>query len=438
MVDVSRRTFLRSAGFLGAAPLLAACGGENKAKPAESGNVTLDFWTHDPAYVKTYTASAKDVNAAKASSFTFALKVTSLAPDAVVTKLIAQAQAKKGTPDIAGLEVGQFPRMMKQNIAPSILVDWSAELSEQEKGDLLRLADYTVDGTAYALESDTCPTVLYYRQDQFKKYGIPEDAGSWDELQAAAKTAVSQGKAFGVCCTATTGDTLATFRQLYQQRGLNIFDKDGNPTIDTPEAVEVIQFMVDALKSGFFIVVPDPYGAPNAAALKSEKLIATFMPNWYNVYGLQANVPQQKGLWRARPLPRFSAGGGVGAAFGGTGFAVVKDKANTRAAVDLVRRTYLTREGQLLRFKYGGFLPTMKSLYEEPELMKYSDSYLGGQQVFGIYQEIAAKAPPFYQSANANKLFDALGSEIQRAQKGAVRAGDAVKQALSAYQSQTK
>ncbi|GAA1589655.1 MULTISPECIES: ABC transporter substrate-binding protein [Kribbella] len=442
MADMSRRNFLRSAGMLAgsvaAAPLVAGCGDGGKSKATQSGAVKLDFWTHDPGYVKTYTASAKAANAAKTYPFTFSLGVTSLAADAVVTKLIAQAQAKKGTPDIAGLEVSQFPRMMKQNIAPSVLVDWSSELNDEQKSDLLRLADYTVDGKAYALESDTCPTVLYYRPDLFKKYGIPEDVGSWEELQAAAKGALAAGKALGICCNGEPGAALGTFRQLYQQRGLNLFDESGKPTIDTPEAVAVIKFMADSLKSGFFTMVPDPYGAPNAAALKSEKLIATFMPNWYNVYGLQANVPKQKGLWRVRTLPKFSAGGGVGAALGGTGFAVVKDKPNTQAAIDLVKYTYLTKAGQLLRFKTAGYLPTMKSLYDAPEFNTYTDAYLGGQKVFPIYKEIAAQAPPFHQSADATTLIDALGGAIQKAQTGAISADQAVKDAMAQYESQTK
>ncbi len=439
MTEISRRTLLRSAGLIGggllAAPLLSACSKDTAPPPEASGDVTLDFWTHDPGYVSTFKSSVATANSTKATKFNYTLKLTSLAADAVVTKLLAQAQAKKGTPDFAGVEVSQFPRMMRQNIAPSVLVNWTELLSDEEKGNLLRLNDYAVDGKTYALESDTCPTVLYYREDLFKKYGIPEDLETWEDLAAAGQ---KSGKAFGIACNGTAGDAMGTFRQLYQQRGLNLFDKDGNPSIDTPEAVQTIQFMADSIKSGFFTVVADPYGAPNAAALKSEKLIATFMPDWYNVYGLQPNVPSQKGKWRIRTLPKFKAGGGVGAALGGTGMAVVKDKPNTQAAIDLVRYTYLTKEGQLLRFKKGGYLPTMKNLYEDKDFTTYKDAYLGGQEVFPIYQSVANQAPPFYQSANLTVLLDVLGGQIQKAQTGSISAADAVKAAQAAYTSQAK
>ncbi|GAA1571650.1 sugar ABC transporter substrate-binding protein [Kribbella hippodromi] len=435
--ELSRRTVLRAAGLVGgglmAAPLLSACGGSGKdgTGGTKSGPVTLDFWTHDPGYVKTFTAMSKTYT----DPFQYTLKFTNLAADAVVTKMLAQAQAKTGTPDIVGVEVSQFPRTMKNNIAKSIFVNWTELLSDTEKKDLLRLTDYSVDGQTYGLESDTCPTVLYYRQDLFEKLGIDPNVATWEELrQAGAKS----GKAFGIAGNGTPGDAMGTFQQLYQQRGKNIFDADGNAQIDTPEAVEVLQFMLDSVKSGFFLTVPDPYGAPNAAALKSEKLIATFMPSWYLAYGLVANVPDQKGKWRARKLPKFAAGGSFGATLGGTGFAVFKDKPGTTAGVDLVRKTYLTKEGQLLRFKTAGYLPTMKSLYTDPDFTSFQAEYLGGQKVFEVYQGVADAAPPYYQNANVSVLRDVVGGQIQQVLAGKATPADALKKAASDFQKQSQ
>jgi arabinosaccharide transport system substrate-binding protein len=436
---LTRRSLLRATGLIGAgaisAPLLSACSKDSESGQsnggATSGPVTLDFWTHDPGYVKTYTAMAKTMT----DPFQITLKITNLSSEAVVTKMLAQAQAKTGTPDVIGVEVSQFPRTMKNNIAKSIFVNWTEILTDEQKADLLRLPDYAVDGQTYAIESDTCPTVLYYREDLFDKLGIDPEVATWEDLkQAGAKT----GKAFGVCGNGTPGDAMTTFRQLYQQRGKNLYDADGNATIDTPEAVDVLQFILDGVKSGFLLTVPDQYGPPNAAALKSEKLIATFMPSWYIAYGLQANVPNQKGKWRARKLPTFAAGGGFGATAGGTGFAVLKDKPNTTAGIELVKQTYLTREGQLLRFKTAGYLPTMKSLFTDTDFTSYEEPYLGGQKVLEVYKGIAESAPPYYQNANLPVLNDALGGQIQQMLAGKVTPAEAVKQAASSYKSQAQ
>ncbi|KUO17425.1 hypothetical protein [Streptomyces dysideae] len=61
--------------------------------------------------------------------------------------------------------------------------------------------------------------------------------------------------------------------------------------------------------------------------LKTGRVIGLPMAIWYKNYGLLPSVPEQKGKWRVRALPRFAKGGGVTAAPGGTGCGVIKDKA---------------------------------------------------------------------------------------------------------------
>lgn len=440
MTDVStlidRRCLLRAAGLLGvgfaAVPLLSACGdGSGGSEAVKSGNVDLAFWTHDPGYLKTFTAMAKTLK----DPFSYELTVSQLAADALVTKLLAQAQAGKGTPDVAGLELSQFPRTMRNNIAASIFVNWSEILTDAEKDDLFRLTDYAADGQTYCIESDTCPSVFYYREDLFDKLGIDPELATWEELQEAS---ANSGKALGIAPNGTAPGSMDTFVQLYQQRGLNLYDADGNAQIDTPEAVEVLEFMSESVKSGFFLTVPDPYGAPLAAALKSEKLIGVAMPNWYSIYGLEPNVPDQSGKWRIRKLPTFAAGGSFGATLGGTGFAVLKDKPNTDAGIELVKQTYLTKEGQLLRFKTGRNLPTMESLYTDPDFTSYEDPFLGGQKVMEVYDGIGAAAPAYYPNPNIPVFYDTLGGQIQQVLSGNTSPAAAVKAAAAAYKSQAQ
>ena len=75
------------------------------------------------------------------------------------------------------------------------------------------------------------------------------------------------------------------------------------------------------------------------------------MPNWYEVYGLQANVPEQEGMWRVAPLPRFEGGGGRTGVGGGTGFGALRGKAATDAGVHLVTTAYLEPSQQIARYK---------------------------------------------------------------------------------------
>ncbi|OKK14214.1 hypothetical protein AMK33_03445 [Streptomyces sp. CB02400] len=432
---------LRAAGGAGlgllAAPALAACG-SSAAAPVRSGNVTVSLWTHDPGYVKTFQSAAKDTKLMRGSRFAYSVKPTAAAGSDVVTRMMAQAVADGDTPDLAGLIIDQFPRVMNARIAENLFVDLR-DTVRPFGDDLLKLAPYSVDKVPYALDSDNSITVLYYRQDLFDKYKVPEAVETWEELlEHGERLAKDHKTSIGMVSTGDNGAIVNGFNQFLLQRGGGFFNASGELTLDSPEALEVLEFMTQGVRSGALLALPDPYGAACAAALKTGRLAATAMPNWYNAYGLQANVPDQKGRWRMRTLPRFEGGGHVGSTLGGTGIAVLKDKPHTQAALELLKRVYLTREGQILRYNNGGFLPTLQPLYRDPEFTQIEDEYLGGQRVFDVYGKAAADLPVFYQAAGMQILIDVLGGPILDALKGRTSPAAALKAGLKAYRQQVK
>ncbi|GAA4812536.1 ABC transporter substrate-binding protein [Streptomyces ziwulingensis] len=441
MPDLARRALLRGAGGAAAglltAPALSACG-TSSAPPVTSGRVAVSLWTHDPGYVTTYRTAVEDASLMRGSRFDYRMRITSAAPPDIVTRMMTQAVADGNTPDLAGIVLDQYPRVMGSGIARNLFVDLSETV--RPFGDrLLKLAPYTVDGVPYGLDSDNSVTVLYYRHDLFDTYGIPEDTGTWEELaEHGERLHTDRGISLGMVSTGDNAAIVNGFLQLLLQRGGGFFDASGELTLDSPEAVEVLEFMARGVRSGVLLALPDPYGSACAAALKSGRLAATAMPNWYNAYGLQANVPEQTGRWRMRTLPRFAGGGHLASTLGGTAFTVLKDKPHTDAALELLRRVYLTREGQILRYRSGGFLPTLKALYEDPELLGTEDEYLGGQRVFNVYRRAAADLPLLHQAPGTQILSDVLGGPVLDALKGRTSPAAALKAGLTAYRQQVK
>ncbi|MEV7144746.1 ABC transporter substrate-binding protein [Streptomyces tauricus] len=439
MSGLSRRSMLRGAAGAGlgllAAPALTACG-SSSADTVTEGPVRLSLWTHDPGYVKTFQSAVGDKSLMRGSRFDYRMRFTNAAGSDVVTRMIAQAVADGNTPDLAGVIIDQFPRVMGSSIAENLFVDLSETV--RPYGDtLLKLAPYSVGRTPYGLDSDNSVSVLYYRQDVFAEHGVPEDTDTWQELARHGKRLYDKRRiSLGMVSTGDNGSIVNGFLQFLLQRGGGVFDVDGNLTLDSAEAVETLDFMARGVRSGFLMSLPDPYGGPCAAALKSGRLAATVMPNWYKVYGLEANVPEQKGKWRIRTLPRFAEGGHLASTLGGTAFCVLKDKPHTEAALELLRRVYLTREGQLLRYRSGGFLPTLSTLYEDAELRAITDDYLGGQRVFDVYGKAVADLPAFYQAQGMQILTDALGGAILRALQGKTSAAAALKDGIEAYRQQ--
>lgn len=436
----TRRSFLRAGAALGAGlagtGALASCADPAYGPARSSGAVDLAMWTHDPGYVKTFTESAAELSTT--SPFRYDVQVTQSAAGDVVTRLLNQAVVGKGTPDLTGIEVGQFNRLMHSGIAEEVLVDWTDEL-DAFGDDLLRRQPYSADGRTYAVESDTCLSVYWYREDEFARNGVPVDLETWEDvLEVGGRLNERTGQFLGMVGTGTPGDILSSLQQWLLQRGGALFDEGGDVVLDSPEAVETLDWMARGVANGTLVNLPDAYGAPLAAALGQNRLIATFMPNWYNAYGLQANVPDQKGLWRMRIAPRFAGGGHIASSAGGTGFAVTRGKVNTEAARELLRRTYLTREGQLLRYRAAGYLPTFKSLYSDPELLAIEDEYLGGQRVFDVLGEAAQDLPVFYQNQNYAILQSAVAGPASEAIRGRTTAAQAIKDAVETYRKQAR
>lgn len=428
----SRRTFLKTFGAAAVlSPFVSACGGSDKTTAVTEGKVDLAFWTGDPGYGTFF----KQIASQQTGKFDYTVTSTDYSAADLVTKLISASSSKQPTPDLAGLEISQFARLMTNNIAQSLLVDLSAAV-DAVRNDFVtaRLAPYSVDGKVYGIESANPLCVYYYRADVFGQQKIP-DFATWEEF---AEFGAGFRRRTGISLVPISngpdnGGITGSYIQFLLQRGGKLFDDQGKIALDSPEAVEVATFIRDGLASGFMVGLSNFYGGPIQAAFKSGKLIGAAMPDWYNKYGIQATVPEQKGKWMIKPLPKFAGGGFPTSVQGGTGFAVLRNKANSTAAEDLLKAAYLTKAGQVEKFKALGYLPVLKSAYADPSLMDAKDAFLSNQQTFHVYAPLADHAPTYYQSPNFSLLVDSLGGPLLKAYKGQLDPAAAIKQAVDAY-----
>ena len=258
---------------------------------------------------------------------------------------------------------------------PGILANYFLDLNQFVAPDNVDdyfptlIANNTVDGKLVGIPWFVDAGLLYYRKDLLEKYQlkVPE---TWDDLEAAAKKVTAgesgiegyvwQGKAYeGLTCNA--------LEWIDSNGGGTLLDNAGQATFGNPQAAAAI----DRAKGWIGTISPQgvlSYDEEAArGAFQSGK--AVFMRNWPYAWALlnAADSPVKDKVGVA-PLPAGTGNGAKHAgALGGQSLAVSKFSANPKEAVDLV--LYLTgKEEEKRRAVKGSFNPSLKSVYDEPEL----------------------------------------------------------------------
>lgn len=235
------------------------------------------------------------------------------------------------------------------------------------------VASQTVDGKLVAMPLFTDAPALYYRKDLLDEYGaaMPE---TWDEMAATAKMImdkereagnpdmwgfVFQGKAYeGLTCDA--------LEWVKSSGGGQIVEDDGTISINNADAAAAIE-----RASGWVGTISPPgvlaYGEEESRGVWQTGN-AVFMRNWPYAYALgnEGDSPV-KGKFDVTTLPYAKDGDQSAATLGGWNLAIPSFVKDPEAAIELV--TFLASpEQQKVRALIAGNLPTVKSLYKDPEI----------------------------------------------------------------------
>jgi trehalose/maltose transport system substrate-binding protein len=269
------------------------------------------------------------------------------------------------------------------------------------------IANNTVDGKLVGVPWFVDAGMLYYRKDLLDKYGLkaPE---TWAELETAAKKVmggeqgmegyVFQGRSYeGLVCNA--------LEWIVSNGGGTLLDNSGQASFNNPQATAAI----DRAKTWIGTITPQGvlgYDEEQArGAFQSGK--AVFMRNWPYAWAL-VNAPDSpvKDKVGVVPLPKGDGEHAVHTGtLGGQSLAVSKYSAHPKEAVDLV--LYLTgAEEEKRRAVKGAFNPSLKSVYNEPELK--NDPF------FSTFSQVLSSVAT-RPAAVAGKSYNQFSSQFVRA-----------------------
>lgn len=233
----------------------------------------------------------------------------------------------------------------------------------------------TVDGRLVAMPWFTDAGLLYYRTDLLKKYGYDGPPETWDELEDMAKTIqdgeIKEGKenfwGFVWQGAIYEGLTCDALEWVASHDGGTFIDQNKNVTINNAQALKALR------RAANWIGYISPPAVTSFMEEDSRRWWqsgnAAFLRNWPYVYSTaRADDSPVKGKFDVAALPGDKPGMGA-ATLGGWQLAVSKYSEHPDIAADIAM--FMTsKDIQKMRAIEGSYNPTIKSLYQDPEVLK--------------------------------------------------------------------
>jgi multiple sugar transport system substrate-binding protein len=423
---VSKRLLFLLCAALACAVLVAACGGDDEggggAGTEETGS-TSGVKAVDPASMDGATGSVTYCSGKDTSGD---LKETI-------------AEFNKANPDLQ-VKLVEFPEDAQQQHDQFVQrqkaksgdcdgfeedVVWTAEFASQKwlmdmskyietRDDFVpsTLETVTFDGKVFGAPRASDAGMMYYRTDQVKEF-----PATWQELYAEAAKGdglVYQGSAY-------EGLTVDFLEYAFAAGGSVISDDGKKSTINSPENIKALQFMIDGIKDG---------AAPKAVTTMTEEPArraweagkATFMRNWSYCYALSQKAPKVKGKFAVAPYPEFE-GGGKAAVLGGHNMVISAYSKNPGGTLKFI--DYATSAERIAKnaAKYSK-TPTVTAAFEDPAVKKAMPFANALKE--GVENAKSRPVSPVYP-----QISEAIFKNVNAALSGSTSAEDALKQADS-------
>ena len=273
------------------------------------------------------------------------------------------------TPDVFLIDL-IWPGTLQKN-----LLDLSPYLKEDARSQLVELfKNTTIDQRIVSLPLYVNTGLLYYRADLLKKYGYHHPPGTWNELEKVARRIqngeraaghrafwgyVWQGRAYeGLTCNAL--EWQASFG------GGSIIDPDGTISVNNPETAKAMEMAAGWIGS---ISPPSVLAYTEGDSLNVFRSgNAAFMRYWSSgSRSLRAAASSVAEHFGVAPLPAGPSR--CAQTMGGFQLAVSRYSAYQQEAAELVLEL-TSGVAQKARALQEGYLPTIRQLYDDPEVLK--------------------------------------------------------------------
>jgi arabinosaccharide transport system substrate-binding protein len=178
------------------------------------------------------------------------------------------------------------------------------------------------------------------------------------------------------------------------QRGVGLFDAQGNVAFNQPAAVDTIEWYILQTAGPKRIAFECGWGQPLFKAMQDGLALFYIAPDW-RTHSIALDAPHLKGKFRLMPLPAWERGGRRTSVWGGTGLAITRASEKPELAWEFAKSLYFDAKELGKRYLQTNILPPFKDAWNLPELQS-PDEFYGGQRVGQLFAELAPETPPVW------------------------------------------
>ncbi|MFF0484878.1 ABC transporter substrate-binding protein [Streptomyces sp. NPDC004435] len=391
------------------ATALTACGSSDDQDDAQSGPVTLTYWSWAPGMDKVVDLWNKGPG--KKNQITVTVKKQA-SGDTLVTKILTAHKAGKG-PDLIQAEYQALPTL----VSNGALADIAKNVSDVRRKFTDGVWQQTTLGTdaVYAIPQDIGPMMFYYRADLFRQYGLAVPA-TWDEFAQTARAL--RHKAPDKTLTTFSANDSGLFAGLAQQAGARWWTISADKWkvgIDDAATQKVAKFWGDLVHEGAIDNQPMYTPAWNKA-LNTGKQIAWVSAVWAPGT-LTTAAPATKGKWAMAPLPQWSKGEERTGSWGGSSTAVTTDSKHKDAAAKFAAWLNTDAEALNALARQSGIYPAATSAQLSGAFQNPPDFFANHSDFYSKAADIAETTAPSAWGPNVNVAYtsfkDAFGAAAQ-------------------------
>lgn len=253
---------------------------------------------------------------------------------------------------------------------------------------------------------------LWYRTDLLEKYDFEVPTTYEEALEQAKVIQEAEGVQGFTMHWGKAEQLVVSFAEFVHANGGDFYDEQGNVIIDSPEAIEALEFMITMLDEGVVSKADLGSTAPEDSRIPFTAGNALFNPNWGYVYQLnEADDSAVKGKTWIRSNLKFE-GGRHANSVGGWNFAISKFSKNQDAAWEVIE-WFTSFDNQKFMMMGGGYIGTRNALASDAEIIEkfpFLDEYNA------VFKEgsVRPKAPNYAEVSNLTQSYvhRALSKEI--------------------------